>query len=163
MCTICLQFVMTNPFNGGIISSRAKLPAKIFLLGILILNGLTARRVYKSFGVKGLISSTCFEHLFTHHQEVLCMQQLVYAVPPNGEQNRCSKHLEVINHNKMKANSASCWSYYTDTLRCTVKKTLCNVFIRDVVSLCFIKQVFIYVRESQQTRQLFIQFNNYVL
>jgi hypothetical protein len=107
---------MINPFNSGIISPRAKLPVKIFLLGILIFKGLTARRVYKSFGVKWLISSTCFEHLFAHHEEALCMQQLVYAVPPNGEQNRCSKHLEVINYNKMKANSASCWSYYTDNI-----------------------------------------------
>jgi hypothetical protein len=28
----------------------------VFLLGILIFEGLTARRLYKSFGVKGLIS-----------------------------------------------------------------------------------------------------------
>jgi hypothetical protein len=28
------------------------LPAEIFLLGILIFKGLTARRLYKSFGVK---------------------------------------------------------------------------------------------------------------
>jgi hypothetical protein len=27
-------------------------------------------------------------------------------------------------HNKLKTNSASCWSYYTDVLRCTVSKTL---------------------------------------
>jgi hypothetical protein len=33
---------------------------RIFLLGILIFKGLTARRVYKSFGVKGLtVSWTC--------------------------------------------------------------------------------------------------------
>jgi hypothetical protein len=31
--------------------------SRIFLLGILILKGLTARRLYKSFGVKGLIQS----------------------------------------------------------------------------------------------------------
>jgi hypothetical protein len=29
---------------------------------------------------KGLIASTCFEHLFAHHQEVLYIQQLVYFV-----------------------------------------------------------------------------------
>jgi hypothetical protein len=29
--------------------------SRIFLLGILICNGLTARRLYKSFGIKGLI------------------------------------------------------------------------------------------------------------
>jgi hypothetical protein len=28
--------------------------SRIFLLGILIFKGLTARRLYKSFGVKGL-------------------------------------------------------------------------------------------------------------
>jgi hypothetical protein len=31
------------------------LPAEIFLLGIFISKGLTALRLYKSFGVKGLI------------------------------------------------------------------------------------------------------------
>jgi hypothetical protein len=30
------------------------MPAEIFLLGILIFKGLTVRRIYKSFGVKGL-------------------------------------------------------------------------------------------------------------
>jgi hypothetical protein len=39
--------------------------------------------------------------------------------------NKCSKPVEAINHNKLKANSATCWSYYTDILRCTVNKTLC--------------------------------------
>jgi hypothetical protein len=29
--------------------------SRVFLLGILIFKGLTARRLYKSFGVKGLI------------------------------------------------------------------------------------------------------------
>jgi hypothetical protein len=41
--------------------------------------------------------------------------------------NKCSKHVEAINRNKLKANSASCWSYYTDVLRCPVNKTL-NVY-----------------------------------
>jgi hypothetical protein len=26
--------------------------------------------------------------------------------------NKCSKHVEGINHNKLKANGACCWSYY---------------------------------------------------
>jgi hypothetical protein len=30
---------------------------------------------------------------------------------------------KAINRNRLKANSASCWSYYTDILRCTVNKT----------------------------------------
>jgi hypothetical protein len=34
----------------------------------------------------------------------------------------CSKHVEAINRNKMNVNSASCWSYYTDILRCMVNK-----------------------------------------
>jgi hypothetical protein len=29
--------------------------------------------------------------------------------------NKCSKHVEAINRNKLKAICASCWSYYTDT------------------------------------------------
>jgi hypothetical protein len=32
--------------------------------------------------------------------------------------------VESINLNKLKAKSASCWSYYTAILRCTVNKTL---------------------------------------
>jgi hypothetical protein len=43
--------------NTGIKSLRATVPAEIFLLGILIFKGLTARRLYKSFGVKRLIGS----------------------------------------------------------------------------------------------------------
>jgi hypothetical protein len=39
--------------NAGIKSLRATLPAEIFT-GILIFKGLTARCVYKSFGVNGL-------------------------------------------------------------------------------------------------------------
>jgi hypothetical protein len=37
---------MIGPFVGF---------SRIFLLGILICKGLTARRLYKSFGVRGLI------------------------------------------------------------------------------------------------------------
>jgi hypothetical protein len=37
----------------------------IFLLGILIFKGLTARRLYKSFGVKSLIKDTCL-HQYTN-------------------------------------------------------------------------------------------------
>jgi hypothetical protein len=35
--------------------------SRIFLLGILIFEGLTARRLYKSFGVKGLKLLLCDE------------------------------------------------------------------------------------------------------
>jgi hypothetical protein len=41
----------------------------------------------------------------------------------------CSKHVEAINRNKLKANSASCWSCCTDILRCTVNKTLSLKFL----------------------------------
>jgi hypothetical protein len=47
---------MLSPFNADIKSLRATLPAEIFYCAISIFKGLTARRVYKSFGVKGLIS-----------------------------------------------------------------------------------------------------------
>jgi hypothetical protein len=49
-----------NPFNTGIKSIRAALIAEILLLGILIFKGLTARRLYKSLGVKGLINQRDF-------------------------------------------------------------------------------------------------------
>jgi hypothetical protein len=39
-------------------------------------------------------------------------------------ENKCSKHVEAINRNKLKANSASCWSYGTNILWYTVNKTL---------------------------------------
>jgi hypothetical protein len=42
------------PFNAGIESLQATLPAETFLLGIGIFKGLITRRLYKSFGVKGL-------------------------------------------------------------------------------------------------------------
>jgi hypothetical protein len=41
-------------------SSAQRCLPKFFLLGILIFKGLTARRLYKSFGVKGL-KKLCFE------------------------------------------------------------------------------------------------------
>jgi hypothetical protein len=40
--------------NAAIKFFRATLPAKIFLLEILIFKGITARRPYESFGVKWL-------------------------------------------------------------------------------------------------------------
>jgi hypothetical protein len=33
-----------------------------------------------AFSLLRLIASTCFQHLFAHHQEVLYIQQLVYFV-----------------------------------------------------------------------------------
>jgi hypothetical protein len=49
-----MYIVNINLFSAGIKSLRAMLHAEIFLLGILILKGLTVRRLYKSIGVKGL-------------------------------------------------------------------------------------------------------------
>jgi hypothetical protein len=44
-----------QPFNAGINSFRATMSTEIFLQEILIIKGLAARRLYKSFDVKGLI------------------------------------------------------------------------------------------------------------
>jgi hypothetical protein len=45
-----------NPSTPELIPPR-KPACRYFLLGILIFKGLTARRLYKSFGVKGLINT----------------------------------------------------------------------------------------------------------
>src|SRR5215510_15481422 len=48
----------------------------IFLLGILIFKGLTARRLYKPFGVKGLRFQTCSsENLIHFYQTTRCHTQ----------------------------------------------------------------------------------------
>jgi hypothetical protein len=39
--------------------------SRIFLLGILIFKGFTTRRLYKSFGVKGLNKETSCQHGFS--------------------------------------------------------------------------------------------------
>jgi hypothetical protein len=44
--------------------------SSIFLLGILIFKGLTARRLYKSFGVKGLM-------IFDSRRVILCTEILL--------------------------------------------------------------------------------------
>jgi hypothetical protein len=46
------KFSLLLPFNAGIKSLRATLPAQNVLPGILIFKGLGARRLYKSFDVK---------------------------------------------------------------------------------------------------------------
>jgi hypothetical protein len=50
-----LSSEIAEPFKAGIKSLRATMPDEIFYFFILIFKGLTARRFYKSFGVKGLI------------------------------------------------------------------------------------------------------------
>jgi hypothetical protein len=47
---------LLSPLTPELNPLRATLPAEIFERGILIFKGLTARRLYKSFGVKGLTS-----------------------------------------------------------------------------------------------------------
>jgi hypothetical protein len=49
---------------------------------------------------------------------ILCV--LCRLAASRVEANVSSKHVEAINRNKLKANSASCWSYYTD-IQCVRK------------------------------------------
>jgi hypothetical protein len=91
-----------------------------------------------------------FPALFAHHQEVLYVQQLEWNSIPTvlaaSQHNthkiyrllyikyllmmskKCSKHVEAIDRNKQKVNSASCWYCCTDMLHCVVNGTLnkCN-------------------------------------
>jgi hypothetical protein len=59
--------------------------SRIFLLGILIFKGLAARRLYKSFGVKGLVkdrySSKCY----------LCFKESQYF--GTGSSKRCEQQV----------------------------------------------------------------------
>jgi hypothetical protein len=59
-----------QPFNARIKSLRATLPAEVFLLGIVNSKGLTGRRLYKSFGVKGLTNYTALWQRNMGYQEV---------------------------------------------------------------------------------------------
>jgi hypothetical protein len=52
-------------------------------------------------------------------------------VPPDDEQEVCSKHVEAINRNKLKVNSASCLCY-TDVLTCPVNKTLSSAVSSEI-------------------------------
>jgi hypothetical protein len=64
--------------------------SRIFLLGILIFKGLTARRLYKSFGVKGLSIGLRVVHsnklptirsiLMTIYMCVLCLNKSLYHI-----------------------------------------------------------------------------------
>jgi hypothetical protein len=45
--------------------------SRIFLLGILIFKGLTARRLYKSFGVKGLTNKNNAQHKMINEKHSL--------------------------------------------------------------------------------------------
>jgi hypothetical protein len=53
--------------------------SRIFLLGILIFKGLTARRLYKSFGFKGLIKWG-INFSFTEMKKMFVLK--IYAVSP---------------------------------------------------------------------------------
>jgi hypothetical protein len=67
-----------------------------------------------AFSLLWLIASTCFKHSFAHHQEALYVPIVVYTVPPDDEQIGARNMWRLLNHHKLKANSASCWFYYTD-------------------------------------------------
>jgi hypothetical protein len=45
--------------------------SRIFLLGILILKGLTLRRLYKSFGVKVLTTIMTIQHLYCPLSDII--------------------------------------------------------------------------------------------
>jgi hypothetical protein len=63
-------------------------------------------------------------HWFTWHG-MTHIPIVVYTVPSDDEQISAREiYVEAINRNKLKENSASCWSCYTDILRCTVNETL---------------------------------------
>jgi hypothetical protein len=53
-------------FNAGIKSLHAS-PCRDFILDILIFKGVTARRLYKSFGVKGLIEHAKNMSVYSQH------------------------------------------------------------------------------------------------
>jgi hypothetical protein len=64
-----------------------------------------------------LITSTYFEHLFAHDQEVLCIPVVVYTVGCLLMMSKFfSNYIETIDRNTLNVTSASCLSYYTDNL-----------------------------------------------
>jgi hypothetical protein len=60
--------------------------SRIFLLGILIFKGLTARRLYKSFGVKGLNYASALWYIF-----VFVKYQNIHIFESN-----ISQHIELL-------------------------------------------------------------------
>jgi hypothetical protein len=48
--------------------------------------------------------------------------------PPDDEQIRALKHVEAINLNKLKANCASCWSYYTVIFGPSIRESKHKIF-----------------------------------
>jgi hypothetical protein len=84
----------------------------------------------KTSSLLRLIASTCFEHLFAHHQEALyinnwCILCVLCRLAASwvGVEPVPIQHVEAVNRNKLKANSASCWSCYTD-IQCVRKVTV---------------------------------------
>jgi hypothetical protein len=95
-----------------------------------------------------------FRAFFTHHQEVLYVQQVVYIFWNEYKKytnwctystswwwvKMCSKHVEAINRNKLEVNNTSCWSYYTDIVRQTVsnkKEKKLLVYTFDNINILF--------------------------
>jgi hypothetical protein len=97
-CTICLLFIMIinlYMFRAPIYSS-------------------SGGTVYTTIGIFCGTGSTS-TLLATSWQNTHKIYQLFYYSASWWWVNRCSKYVEVNNHNKLEANSAFCWSYYTDT------------------------------------------------
>jgi hypothetical protein len=97
-------------------------------------------------------------HLFSDRQEALYIQQLVYFFCTyyvswlhNMHKkytncctysaswwwaNKCLKHVEAINHNQLKENSACCWYYWTEMQLSIMKLFLCQTnYFAEVISL----------------------------
>jgi hypothetical protein len=68
--------------------------SRIFLQGILIFKGLTARRLYKSFGIKGLSTHyfNSIKQYFAFHKLVLSWGRVDFIhVYSEGESNKAGK------------------------------------------------------------------------
>jgi hypothetical protein len=69
--------------------------SRIFLLGILIFKGLTARRLYKLFGVKGLtlrLMYARFQNAFMHYTAAGYLVQYALRQVRNADFVPCSSH-----------------------------------------------------------------------
>jgi hypothetical protein len=68
------------------------MPAEI-CVGDFNFKGFTARRIYKSFGVKGLMASTCYEHYLLILRRCCTndtRRDLIPSLKVKGKQNDCN-------------------------------------------------------------------------